>query len=407
MNLGKLKILIAGQLKTSRTEALEDYLRNRASSLGVIGVMSPFASYNESRCTLYQQGVKKREFNLPSYSVGKSSELKQPLICFSFLVYIYSFFKSFKKLGQKFDLFIGIATFSTMLGLILRKLGKVEKVIYYCLDYYPPSKKINFNRIVNIIFRHLDKFIIKSVDVVWHISPRIKCAREYYSGLTANSYPEVIVPLGYSKGILYDLPLEDRERWSLGFVGTLSQNQGLQMVIESMPELKKAFPEIKVRIIGQGPYTNQLKNMVSEKKLNDHFIFHGFVRDDTQAYSILSRCVAGLATWTGGEDDNSLYADPGKPKLYALLGLPIIITSAPYVSELISDTGAGEVIKYSSNDFILAVKKMITKEEDFQSYREGIEKFKPFCLAEDIFNRAFSETTALWKANKGENNNNA
>ncbi len=405
MNLEKLKILIAGQLKTSRTEALEDYLRDRANSLGVIGVMSPFASYNESRCTFYKQGVKKREFNLPSYSVGKNSELKQPLICFSFLVYIYSFFKSFKKLGQKFDVFIGIATFSTMLGLILRKLGKVEKVIYYCLDYYPPSKKLNFNRIINIIFRHLDKLIIRSVDVVWHISPRIKCAREYYSGLAANSYSEVIVPLGYSKGISYDLPLEDRERWSLGFVGTLSENQGLQMVIESMPELIKEFPEIKVRIIGHGPYAEQLKAMVREKELDEYFIFHGFVRDDTQAYSILSRCVAGLATWTGSEDDNSLYADPGKPKLYALLGLPIIITSAPYVSELVLDTGAGEVIEYCSNDFILAVKKMIAKKEDFQRYREGIEKFRPFCLAENIFDKAFSETKTLWESQKRENNN--
>ena len=58
MDVGKLKILITGQLKTSRTEALEDYLRHKVDSLGVIGVMSPFASYNESRCTFYKKGVK-------------------------------------------------------------------------------------------------------------------------------------------------------------------------------------------------------------------------------------------------------------------------------------------------------------------------------------------------------------
>lgn len=397
MELDKLKVLIAGQLKTSRTETLEDYLRDRTNSLGVIGFMSPFASYNESRCALYEKGVKKREFNLPSYRVKKVSGLGQALICLSFLVYIYSFFKSFRKLGQKFDIFIGIATFSTMLGLILKKLGKVDRVVYYCLDYYPPPKKLNFNRIINIIFRNIDKLVIKNADAVWHISPRIKWAREHYSGLTANSYHEAIVPLGYNNKILYDLPLEDRERWSLGFVGTLSENQGLQMVIEAMPELIKEFNQLKVHVIGHGPYSDQLKDMVKERELDEHFIFHGFVRDDAQAYSILSRCIAGLATWTGDENDNSLYADPGKPKLYALLGLPTIITSAPYVSELVSETGAGEVIEYRVSDFILAVKKIITKDEDFQNYRKGVEKFRPFCLAENIFNRAFTETKTLWK----------
>ena len=407
MDLGKPKVLIAGQLKTSRTETLEDYLRDRANSLGVIGFMSPFASYNESRCTLYEKGVKKREFNLPSYRVKRAEGLRQPLICLSFLVYIYSFFKSLRKLGQKFDVFIGIATFSTMLGLILKKLGKVDKVIYYCLDYYPPSKKLNFNRIINIIFRNIDKLVIKNADAVWHISPRIKWAREHYAGLAATSYSEVIVPLGYAKGISYDLPLEDRERWSLGFVGTLSENQGLQMVIEAMSELVKEFNQLKVHLVGHGPYADKLKDMVRERELDEHFVFHGFVRDDSQAYSILSRCIVGLATWTGDEDDNSLYADPGKPKLYALLGLPTIITSAPYVSELISETKAGEVIEYRISDFTSAVKKIIAKEEDFQNYRKGVEKFRPFCLAEDIFNQAFSETKTLWEDKQRRSNNDA
>jgi len=407
MDLKKIKILIAGQLKTSRTETLEDYLRDRTNSLGVIGFMSPFSSYNESRCTLYKEGTKKREFNLPSYRVKGDSKLRQVLMCFSFLVYIYSFFKSLRKLGQKFDVFIGIATFSTILGLILKKIGKVDRVIYYCLDYYPSSKKLTLNYLISIVFRNVDKLVIKRVDAIWHISPRIKWAREHYTGLAADSYGEIVVPLGYKGGISYNLSLKDRERWTLGFVGTISENQGLQMVIEAMPELIKKFPEVKVRIIGHGPYAENLKKMVKSKELDAHFVFHGFIRDDRQVYSILSRCMAGLATWTGDESDSSLYADPGKPKLYALLGLPTIITSAPYVSELISETKAGEVIEYRSSDFVSAVEKIITKEEDFQSYREGIEKFRPFCLAENIFNRAFSETKTLWEDKHRRSNNDA
>ena len=138
--------------------------------------------------------------------------------------------------------------------------------------------------------------------------------------------------------------------------------------------------------------TELTKSKISEKNLNKHFIFYGFVPDDEKVYNILSHCLAGLATWTGDQGDNSLYADPGKPKLYALLGLPIIITSAPYVSRLIAETGAGERINYNLDDFIWAVKKIITTKEGFNQYRQGLERFRPYCLAEKNFNRAFSES---------------
>ncbi len=392
MNFKESDFLIAGQLKTSRTETLEEYLRNRIFSLGVIGFMSPFASYSESRCTLYQQGVKSEEFSLPSYTIKKVNPWKQPLICVSFLVYIYSFFLAAFKLKKKFDVFIGIATFSTMLGLFLKKTGRVKKVIYYCLDYYPKPKGFNFNRFVNFVFRNIDKWVVKRADVIWHISPKIKEARQKYAKVDPNSYREVVVPLGYTKAIDYDLPLNERRRWSLGFVGTLSENQGLQMVIEAMVELRNKYPQIKVEVVGHGPYAQGLKKKVCEKNLENQFIFHGFIRDDWQVYDILSHCVVGLATWTGDEEDNSLYADPGKPKLYALLGLPIIITSAPYVAKVISNLGAGEVIEYKKEDFIEAVDKMISDENKYKKYKEGLEKFKPLCLADNIFDKAMKES---------------
>lgn len=397
MDLKNLNFLIAGQLKTSRTEALEDYLCKRTNSLGVIGFMSPFASYDTSRCTFYERCQKVKEFGFPSYRVKKVRWWNQPLISFSFLLYIYSFFTSALRLRRKFDVFIGVATFSTFLGIILKAMGRVDKVVYYCLDYYPPVEKFNFNRFMNSIFKNLDKWIIKRADALWNISPRIKEARRLYAGVPVNLYPEVIVPLGYSDGISYNCSFEERERWTLGFVGTLSENQGLQMVIEAMPKLAGKFPEIKVRVLGHGPYTAQLKEMVKVKNLDKYFIFHGFVYNDKEVYEVLSKCMAGLATWTGGKNDNSLYADPGKPKLYALLGLPTIITTAPYVSKIISELKAGEVINYAVEDFILAVEKIIADKENFEAYKQGVDKFRPLCLAENIFNKAFEETVCCWR----------
>lgn len=389
MDIGNLKFLIIGQLKTSRTEALEDYLKERVNCLGVIGLMSPFASYNEARCSFYQSANKVEEFPLDSLILKNTSSWRRFLMFIPFFVCIFSVFKAVIKLNKRFDVFIGIATFSAMLGVVLKNMKIVDKVIYYCIDYYPPPKKFGIDSIANFIYKYIDAWLIKKADIIWEISPEIKSGRSRYSKISPDIYKTIIVPLGYSNNIDINLSFDKREANTLGFVGTLSENQGLQMVIKAMPTLINKFPDLKVKVVGSGPYAQELKDLAKTQGVSDHFIFYGFIRDDQQVYDILSHCMLGLATWTAFETDNSLYADPGKPKLYALLGLPIIITSAPYISKVIKQCQAGEVINYDTKEFIKAVEKIISSKDNFFYYQKGLSNFKPYCLAENIFNQAF------------------
>lgn len=389
-NLIDCNILLMGLLKTSRTETLETYLHDKANSLTVIGLMSPFAPLNEARCTIYQKGKKVKEFPLLNFTIKKITPWNRPLKILSFIIYIYSVFITLLKLHRKFEIFIGIATFSTMIGLFLKKVAVAKKVIYYCIDYYPPVT--GYDRIEIAVIRKIDRWAIKTCDVIWSLSPRIKEARELHAKIPANSYKEIIVPLGYTNDVIRNYAFKERERWTLGFIGTISENQGMQLVIKALPLLMQKFPEIKVRIIGYGPFVVQLREIAKYTGVYDKVIFHGYINNDHEAYDILSRCMIGLAPWTGDEKDNSLYTDPGKPKLYAMLGLPIIITSSVLISQLIANTNAGEVIRYSVNDFVSAVEKIISNEEGYQMYRNGVERFRSFCKAECIFNQALAET---------------
>ncbi len=317
-----------------------------------------------------------------------------PLILISFLLNVFLFFSATRKLDQKFDVFVGIALFSTLLGLILKKLGRVDKVVYYCLDYYFGTTW--FDRGFCYLLRKLDARVVKLADRVWDISPRIRDGRLKSEGVPVESYDRLVVPLGYTEGFERCLPLKERERWTLGFVGTLTENQGLDLVIDSLPALKQHMPDLKIRLIGHGPDRERLVQRVAKAGLDDCVLFHGFVEKDEEVNDILSRCRIGIATWTGGAGDNSVYADPGKPKLYALLGLPILITQVPQISKLIEETGAGEAIPYDKEAFTVAVRKMLEKEDGLQPYMEGLERFKPFCRAPEIFERAFAETFAGW-----------
>ena len=390
MKLQTQDILIAGQLTTSRTDTLEDYLYCRSHALAVIGLMSPFARLNRSRCTYYAGGRKVRERPLPHFGTRGYWA-----IGLTALWYVFSFCAALLFLRRRFHLFIGVATFPAFMGVVLKICGLVDKTVYYCLDYYPPPRTPALHRCLNFLFRHMDSFVVRHADLVWSLSPALSGARARYSKIDAAAYKELVVPLGYADEVCRDLPFGQRERWTLGFVGTLSPNQGLQLAIEAMPELRVMFPEVRVRVIGGGLFAGQLKQMAERSGVAGHFIFHGFVPSDEEVYSILSRCMAGLALWMCRPDDNALYADTGKPKLYAMLGLPVIITQDAFSAAAVRETQAGLTIPYDKAAFINAVTRIISDEASFERYHAAIKRFTPLCRSVSIFDRAFDAMSAM------------
>ncbi len=395
MQLEGKNVLIAGQLKTSLTENLEDFLVSRTRTLGVIGITSPFATVKESRCTLYINGNKVKEWPLPTFTLKKVTWWNYPLITISYIVFVYSFIRAFFYLNRRFDIFIGISTFSAIVGLLYKKVGGVKKMIYYCLDYYVTPKGFGFKKLLNLLFIVLEPRILKNADFVWNLSSRIKDAHVKFFGLNPGVYPQTIVPVSYRGSFSRNLPFKERERWTLGFVGSLSENQGLQLVVSAMPKLIKIYPLIHVKVIGHGLYAQEIKTMVREKGLEDKFTFYGFMSDEKEVNNILSKCMLGLAPYTGAFMDNSLFTEPGKPKLYLILGLPVVVTESISISDLIENNKAGKKIKYLEKDLIMAIKEIIGDEKTYQEYTEGVELIKSHCRSEDVYAIAFSQS-ARW-----------
>lgn len=392
MDLKNKDILIAGQLKTSLTENLEDFLVSRCRTLGVIGITSPFATVKESRCTLYIEGKKVKEWRLPAFTIKKVTWWNYPLITVSYIVFVYSFIRALFYLNRRFDIFVGISTFSAIFGLLYKKAGGVKRMIYYCLDYYVTPKGFGFKKFLNLIFMVLEPKILKNADFVWNLSSRIKDAHIKFLKLKPDEYPQAIVPVSYRGSFSRSLTFNERERWTLGFVGSLSENQGLQLVISAMPELIKIYPLIKVKVIGHGLYAEEIKTMVQERGLGERFTFYGFVSDEKEVNNILSKCMLGLAPYTGAFMDNSLFTEPGKPKLYLMLGLPVVVTESISISDLIESNKAGKKIKYSEKDLIAAIQEIIGDEKTYQKYINGVEQIKSYCRSEDVYSEAFLQS---------------
>ncbi len=81
--------------------------------------------------------------------------------------FVYSIIWCFGK-NEKYDIFFGVDPLNALAGLVLKKLGRVEKVVYYTIDYF--SQRFP-NKIVNSLYHFIDKICVRYADETWNLSP--------------------------------------------------------------------------------------------------------------------------------------------------------------------------------------------------------------------------------------------
>jgi len=361
---------------------VEEYLRNRCHKLAKIG-LAGIHHRLWGQCVLYEKGNIVKVLSLPSL-YGKVPG-HGPLIFSHYLLQTFLVILSNLRLRTRFHFVIGISSFNAFLSILLRRLGFVDYVIYYGIDY--PFQRC----MTSVLFRWLDEFSAKNSDVIWDLSPTISRARDVNMKSDQKALTKMIVPLTYASRILTLLSLNEIERWTMAFIGTLNELQGLQLLIEAMPEIVRHMPNVLVRVIGDGPYADKLKKMVNKLGLNKHFVFYGFIEKDCDVINIISRCAIGVALYVPTPENNALAADPGKIKFYTFLGLPVIATKTPS-GLLIARSGAGITIEYDSNELASAVVKLLSDTQLLTTYRQNANSFAQSYTSERVFPEIFNTT---------------
>jgi glycosyltransferase involved in cell wall biosynthesis len=183
----------------------------------------------------------------------------------------------------------------------------------------------------------------------------------------------------------------------------LDRLQGLQLLIEAMPEILKHLPNVIVKVIGDGPYAGELKRLVKESGLDKHFIFYGFIKDESKAMDILSKCAIGVAPFIPIPENNASTADPGKIKFYTFLGLPVITTKIPS-GLLIDEKEAGIAIEYDPHEFANTVIKLLQDDRTLIKYRQNANLFAQSYTSERVFNSALKTTLKHFRNNMKQEN---
>lgn len=339
--LRRLNVAIVSHIfATGPALDLEEFLKSKTRSLFFVGHPFSYRKEINSFYKSYQNGKLVIEY--------KAIGWRLPEVLFYLKDSFYTLWWLFWQ-KNKFDYYIGSDNFSAFLGLILKKLGKVDNVIFYTIDYIPQRFK---NPILNSLYHFFDKQCLKHCKIVWNVSPVMAGAREKHANLRENeNTQQITVPLGMWYKRIPHLPFEERERYQMVFMGHLIEKQGLDVVVSAMPKIVKKFPRLKLVIMGTGDYENKLKDLVKRLKLEKFVKFTGYVEKHEDIERELARSAISVAMYKPDPKSFTNWADPGKLKNYLAAGAPVILTSVPPVAREIESEKCGIIAEYNTQDF--------------------------------------------------------
>lgn len=265
---------------------------------------------------------------------------------------------------RRFDYFIGLESINTMAGIILKKIRMIKTVIYYVSDYSPTR----FGKtLFNSIYVWMDRFCATHADVIWDVSPAIQIARIEAGLDSKKSAPVIHMPNALFSSQIDSLPISKRIPYSLVFMGSLGYENGPDLAIESLPEIRKKFSQATLHIIGGGRQNlERLKMLTTQLHLEKAVIFYGFVVDNNEMANLVKRCYIALAPYRAIPYSVRWYADATKIRQYLASGLPVITTQVPPLGKEIVRKGAALVAKDTKESFAQTIIQLLKNPEKYK-----------------------------------------
>lgn len=278
-----------------------------------------------------------------------------------------------KLLKMKFDVIHTQTEFSIgALGKFISKLSGCPLVhtyhtLYENYTHYLPGK--SFLKAKKNFARNYSRFYCNWADIV--IAPTKKVSRIL---LSYNMYkPIKVIPSGiklnqfyknYSNEELYnarhELNIEDDDKIML-FVGRISKEKNIQFILETLPEIVKYNTKLKFLIVGDGGYTDELKNIIKNEIIEKNVIFAGAKAHEE--VSIYYKMADVFVSASNSETQGLTYVEA------MAAGLPVLAKADPCLDWLLKNK-KNSCIFESKEEFIMLVNTLLND----KSYCEKIKQ---------------------------------
>lgn len=295
--------------------------------------------------------------------------LPMPLLHIKDMIYTFVWCLNYQ---NKWDAFFGINNINVLVALLLRKMGKIRKVIYHPVDYGSTRFK---NKFLDWLYFQFDKICVQSCDETWNVSEGMIEAREKRMRLKRD-HRQYVFPICVWVYKVKRLSFNKINKKKIVFRGSLFDWMGVDLIIGAMPQIIKTVPGVVLEIFGDGNEKAYLQNKAQKLKVHDYIKFYGWIRERKELETLMSDGALGIATFNPKiVDDKVRNGDPGKIKDYMLMGMPVITTNAVGYSQKIEKSRSGLVVNYKEADLAKAVIKLLSDEQLLKEYRDNALKF--------------------------------
>jgi len=278
------------------------------------------------------------------------------------------------------------------------EIGKTEKFDFILTIFHPfhlvPKAAVSCGKKLGI------PVIVKVDDAIYEKSSGIKSIQrkieKVLNSRTLKNASRVLVMNEQTRKVVhefYNVPMENiaivpngvelsifqkktpRDSRKIVFSGAMYHHRGLDILLDAASKVKKKIPDVKFILLGSGPESEKLQQIVKEQNLQENVEFMGWIpRDEIPSH--LSNATLGigplrLTTVTSG-------ALPIKVLEYMASALPVIAKKGTLPNDVVKDEKNGFLIENSdelAEKIILLLNNSSKVEEMGIESRNMVQKF--------------------------------
>jgi glycosyltransferase involved in cell wall biosynthesis len=225
---------------------------------------------------------------------------------------------------------------------IIGRAWRDEVIVLWSVDFVPVKSSNSF---IQRIYKFLDKYSHKRVNLHWEVSEAAVAARALSTGID-RGLDHYVVPMGIWENAFH---VPNRERFDnrrICYFGNVNTRNGIEKLLEIV--LCARGTDITFEIIGGGELQDSVRQFIYENNLEQAVTYHGFLEDPEDAYEIMGRCAVGVAPFINDPKSFTAFADPSKFKAYLACGLPILTTEVPPNANELEKMAGAKIVSSSA-----------------------------------------------------------
>lgn len=122
----------------------------------------------------------------------------------------------------------------------------------------------------------------------------------------------------------------------LGIVARVVRDKGHEYLLKAVAQLLKRYPDLKLLVVGEGPYLAEIKKLSNRLKMDNNVIFLGNLKDVTRALSVIDIFILP-AVWREGFGLSIVEA--------MALKKPVVVTNIWALNSLVRNRINGLLVK--------------------------------------------------------------